>query len=56
VFSQQVHTRTSYIASEILWGARFTNVFIKPSRDGRIRIDTRLLDRCERAELPAPVG
>jgi inward rectifier potassium channel len=56
VFSQQVHTRTSYIASEILWGARFINVFIKPSRDGKIRIDTRLLDRCERAELPAPVG
>jgi inward rectifier potassium channel len=51
VFSQQVHTRTSYVASEILWGARFINVFIKPSSDGKVRIDTRLLDRCERAEI-----
>lgn len=51
VFSQQVHTRTSYVASEILWGARFINVFIKPTRDGKVRVDTRLLDRCERAEI-----
>jgi inward rectifier potassium channel len=51
VFSQQVHTRTSYVAAEILWGARFINVFIKPTRDGKVRVDTRLLDRCERAEI-----
>jgi len=51
VFSQQVHTRTSYVATEILWGARFINVFIKPARDGKVRVDTRLLDRCERAEI-----
>ena len=51
VFSQDVHTRTSYVSSEILWGARFINVFIKPSKDGKVRVDTRLLDRCERAEI-----
>lgn len=50
-FSQQVHTRTSYVANEILWGARFTNVFIKPAPNGKVRVDTRLLDRCERAEI-----
>jgi inward rectifier potassium channel len=55
-FSQPVHSRTSYIAKEILWGARFTNVFIKPTADGRVRIDTRLLDRCERADIPAVAG
>jgi inward rectifier potassium channel len=52
VFAQQVHTRSSYIADEVLWGAKFTNIFIKPDPDGRVRIDMRLLDRCERAPIP----
>jgi inward rectifier potassium channel len=52
VFAQQVHTRSSYTADEVLWGARFINIFIKPDPDGRVRIDMRLLDRCERAPIP----
>jgi inward rectifier potassium channel len=56
VFSQQVHTRSSYVAAEILWGAKFTNVFIKPTPNGRVRIDMRLLDRCERAEITSPTA
>jgi inward rectifier potassium channel len=56
VFAQQVHARSSYVAEEILWGAKFTNVFIKPASSGKVRIDMRLLDRCERAEIPAKAG
>ncbi len=54
VLSQLVHSRSSYTAPEIRWGARFSNVFIKPAPDGRVRIDMRLLDRTEDAPLPLP--
>jgi len=37
---QPVHARTSYLAHEILWGHRFTDVFTQ-TEDGRLAIDYR---------------
>ncbi len=38
-FSQAVHARSSYKAHEIVWNAKFSNIFNSPSRDGRLTID-----------------
>jgi inward rectifier potassium channel len=47
-FSQTVHARTSYRASDVVWGARFKDMFV-PSGDGRATIDVRKLHDIERA-------
>ncbi len=47
-FSQRVHTRSSYKHSEIVWGARFTNLFNPPRRDGVLSIDIGRLHDVER--------
>ena len=52
-FSQTVHTRSSYTADEIVWGARFKSVFNPPRPDGRVSVDIRKLDELERVPLPA---
>lgn len=52
-FQQQVHTRTSYRAEEVVWGARFVNIFEPPEPDGRMSIDVRRLSTWEPADLPA---
>ncbi len=52
-FSQNVHTRSSYKSSEVVWGARFRSVFNPPRPDGTISIDVRKLHEIERAPLPA---
>ena len=56
-FSQNVHTRSSYKADEIVWGARFVNLF-NPPRDGILSIDVSRLDEYDRvplvSALPAP--
>jgi inward rectifier potassium channel len=56
-FSQTVHTRSSYKADEIVWGARFVNIF-NPPRDGILSIDVSRLDEFEPvplvSALPAP--
>lgn len=46
-FSQVVHTRSSYRAEEVVWGARFRSVFV-PAPGGDLRIDVRLLHDIER--------
>jgi len=51
-FSQQVHTRTSYKGGEIVWGARFRNLFRPPAPDGTISIDINRLHEIEPAPLP----
>jgi inward rectifier potassium channel len=48
-FAQTVHTRSSYKAQEIVWGARFTNVFNPPKPDGVLSIDIGHLHRIEKA-------
>lgn len=51
-FSQVVHTRSSYMAAEIVWGARFATMFNPPDEEGVISVDIRRLHDLERAELP----
>ena len=52
-FSQTVHTRSSYRGDEIVWGARFRNMFNPPAPDGSISIDIRRIHEVERVPLPA---
>jgi inward rectifier potassium channel len=42
-FSQVVHARTSYRAEEMIWNAKFVNIFNKPGADGLVTIDLRRL-------------
>ena len=46
-FSQAVYARVSYKAAEVVWGARFKDMFL-PSKDGRVTIDVRKLHDIER--------
>jgi inward rectifier potassium channel len=52
-FSQTVHTRSSYKGSEVVWGARFRNMFNPPRPDGTISIDVQKLHEIEPVALPA---
>jgi inward rectifier potassium channel len=51
-FSQSVHARSSYKAEEVVWGARFANLFNPPTPDGVLSIDIGRLHDIEEAELP----
>ena len=52
-FAQQVYSRTSYRPAEIVWGAKFSDVFVR--RAGRpIGIDISRLHDHAPAELPRP--
>jgi inward rectifier potassium channel len=53
-FSQTVHTRSSYKATEIEWGAAFETMFKTPGADGSVRIDVGRLHRYRPASLPSP--
>lgn len=50
-FSQTVHTRSSYRADELVWGARFGSIFNPLSPDGSISVDIRRLHEIEPADL-----
>ncbi|HYU35815.1 MAG TPA: ion channel [Thermoanaerobaculia bacterium] len=50
-FAQVVHTRSSYRADEVVWGARFTNLFNPPTPDGVLSIDIGRLHDVERVVL-----
>jgi inward rectifier potassium channel len=52
-FSQTVHTRSSYKGEEVVWGARFRNMFNPPEPDGSVSIDVRKIHDVERVPLPA---
>jgi len=58
IFSTYVQTRTSYTASEIVWGARFANAFMlgaaeefagSKRKGGKVAVDMRLFDKIEPA-------
>ncbi|HEX7809168.1 MAG TPA: potassium transporter, partial [Thermoanaerobaculia bacterium] len=49
--SQTVHSRSSYKAAEIVWGARFANMFNPPAEDGTVSVDIRRLHDYERVHL-----
>jgi inward rectifier potassium channel len=51
-FSQAVHARSSYKSEEVVWGARFTNLFNPPTPSGVLSIDIGKLHEIETAELP----
>ena len=50
-FSQTVHTRSSYVAEDVIWGAKFRSVFNPPDGDGTVSIDIRRLDEIDRVAL-----
>lgn len=47
-FSQTVHARSSYKADEIVWNAKFRNVFNPPTDDRTLSIDIRRLHEIEK--------
>ena len=49
-FSQTVHTRSSYVGSDVVWGARFASMF-NPTEDGIVSVDIRRLDDIDRVSL-----
>lgn len=49
-FSQTVHTRSSYGAADVVWQARFANVFNRRTGRERLTIDVRRLHDIERVE------
>jgi len=53
-FSQTVHARSSYKGDEVLWGARFANLFNPPTPEGVLSIDIGRLDEVERVALTLP--
>jgi inward rectifier potassium channel len=55
-FFQTVSARGSYTAGELLWGHKFSNIFLPPASDGVVRIDLALLDGTESASLPEVVA
>lgn len=54
-FSQTVYSRTSYRASELVYGAKFLPMFSQ-REDGKTLLDLRLINSMEKAELPALVS
>ncbi len=48
-FSQRVHTWTSYAADEVVWDAKFTDMY-RETRRGRIRVDVRRIHDVEHVE------
>lgn len=47
-FSQTVHTRSSYKAEEVVWKAKFGDIYNPPTPTGRLTIDVRKLHSIER--------
>jgi inward rectifier potassium channel len=47
-FSQTVHARSSYKHDEVVWGARFRDMYVSAA-DGVVRIDVRRLHEVEKA-------
>jgi inward rectifier potassium channel len=50
-FSQIVHARTSYTGEEIVWGARFSDMF-SVSSEGTITVDLHRIHNVEPSTLP----
>jgi inward rectifier potassium channel len=47
-FSQTVQARSSYKAEEVVWNARFRDVFRRPEDGGRLAVDVRKIHAIER--------
>lgn len=55
-FFQTVSARGSYVAPEVKWGHRFTNIFKPQTPQGVVQIDLNRLDEIEPAALPSADG
>jgi inward rectifier potassium channel len=53
-FSQSVHTRSSYLAEDVVWGASFMNLFNPPRDDGKLSIDVGRLSEIKRVPRALP--
>jgi inward rectifier potassium channel len=49
-FSQTVNARSSYLPEEVVWNARFADIFNRPADDGLLTIDVRKLHSIELVE------
>ena len=52
-FAQQVHARSSYKPTEVVWGARFRNIFNPADARGNLSVDVGRIDEYDRVELPS---
>jgi inward rectifier potassium channel len=52
-FAQVVHARSSYKHDEMVWGARFANIFNPPDDQGRLSVDVERIDDTLQVPLPA---
>jgi len=52
-FSQRVNARSSYKPAEIVWGAKFRNIFNPPDAQGRLSVDIHRIDESDPVPLPA---
>jgi inward rectifier potassium channel len=51
-FSATVHTRTSFVPSEVLWGYRFANAFIfERSKGNKVAVNMKFFDAVDKAQL-----
>lgn len=50
-FSQNVHARSSYKSTEVVWGAKFRSMFNPPDEDGTISVDIRKLHDFDRVAV-----
>jgi inward rectifier potassium channel len=50
-FGQNVHARSSYVAEDVVWGARFANMYVDTD-DGAIGVDMRRLHEIETVPDP----
>jgi inward rectifier potassium channel len=51
-FAQTVNARSSYKANEMLWGAKFRNIFNPADDEGMLSVDVERIDDVERVPLP----
>ena len=51
-FAQTVSARSSYKANEMLWGAKFRNIFNPADDEGMLSVDVERIDDVERVPLP----
>jgi len=50
--SQTVHSRSSYKADEVIWGAKFANMFVRNATDGIIGMDLSRINDIEMVYAP----
>ena len=52
-FAQVVHARSSYTHNEVVWGAKFQNIFNPPDAKGKLSVDIERIDDVQQVPLPS---